>query len=189
MVILKRKMTTICEIVLNALFILLSATIVFMQLVVVTPRLLKLVPFYRKAIHAVDKMFELEDEEEFDSLGGTVKAKLKVGNVKKGEIGFSELLKVIEAHQSIPSGQVKRIGLAWGVLPIKTPQLSPNYVVFIEEQDGATPIIFNPFDPNESSIKRLLVDWVRSIVQTRMAIYTAIIVVVWVAVMTLVVYG
>ena len=56
-------MDTIYETILNGLFILFSATIVFLPLVGVIPDWLKLSPFYRNTLFALDKMFELKDEE------------------------------------------------------------------------------------------------------------------------------
>jgi len=55
----------ICQAVLNVLYIILSATIVFAQLVVLIPACLKWFPYYKKSIYALDKIFQLDKEDEF----------------------------------------------------------------------------------------------------------------------------
>jgi len=181
-------MDTIWEAILNGLFILLSAGVVFLPLVVVIPGWLRLSPFYRNILFALDNIFALKDEIEISSPDGSTKEKCKAGIVSKGRRGFKEVLTIIRAKKMIPFEDVQNIGLAFGDIPIQVTGLSPNYMVFAQGEGKIHPIIYNPFDPNPTHIRELLLDWVKNRMQVRIAIYTSIIAVLWVTIMTLVIY-
>jgi len=184
-------MQSSCDIILNALFILLSVTIVLLPLIGVVPSWLRVVPFYRKVEAARVKMFRLEQVGEFSNPVSDEKVKLKVGYINKGDKGFNELKNTIEEHQSIPD-EVEKIGFAYGDIPVPMGtglKVTPNYMLFIEVQGGFTPIIYNPSNPKPADISRLLLGWAKNRVQARIAIYTVIVAVMWVTIMTLVIYG
>jgi len=133
-----------CDTSLNVIYILLSATIVFAQLVVLIPKLLRLYPFYSNASHAIDKIFELGEQGEYLDSTGNKKVKLEIGIVRKGERGFKELREVIQTYQPVDSANVETIGLAYG----RTPEiigkgfgLSPNYMAFTSKGDELIPVI------------------------------------------------
>jgi len=63
--------------ILNALYIILSATLVFLPLTTVVPNWIKLIPFYRKSMRAIDKIFESEEELEILFPEHTEKLKFK----------------------------------------------------------------------------------------------------------------
>ena len=154
-----------CDIILNALFILLSATIVLLQLIPILPSWLRVVPFYRKVEHARDKMFRLEHEDEFSDPISDRKVKLKVGYVNKGDKGFNELKSIIKEHHLIPD-KVDRIGFAYGDIPVPMGtglKVTPNYMLFVSLQGGFIPIIYNPSKVEPSEIGRLLLNWARGI--------------------------
>ena len=169
----------------DILYLLVSVTLVFLPLVIVIPDWLKLVPFYRKGIHGLNRMFELKEEREVESPDGSTKKKLKVGVVKKGEKGFAQVLEAIKSHRSVLGSEVTEVGLAFGDLPIKVTALSPNYAVFVAQGQNLNLIIYNPFDPNLLHLKELLSDWLKSRAQTRVAMSIFVVAVIWVTMMTL----
>ena len=107
------------------------------------------------------------------------------------------MLSVIKENHEIQTKEVKRICLSWGNIPLRTVHgYNPNSVLFVCNkdvgEDGALAeiVIFNEFaalHPND--VRKTLTDWARSRTKTRLAIYTAIVAVIWVTVMTLIIYG
>lgn len=182
------------QMLLNILYILSSAVLVLLPLVAVIPRWLKVVPFYRRAVYGVNKILVLKEDEEF-RYPSAKPVKLMVGYVRKGERGFSELLQAIKAKEQIRLTEVRRIGLAWGDIPIKTPlNYTPCCALFVAEEDTGEvkgyPQFLNRFTGHDTfHIKHTLLDWIKSKVQVRIATYTFIVAVTWVTLMTLVIYS
>jgi len=188
-------METSCDIVLNALYIFLSATIVFAQLVVTMPSLLRLLPFYKKAVYALDSLFRLDEEKEFPFPAEPVilkpeMVKLRVGYAKEGERGFRELLEAIKEQRPMPNIEAKTLGLAYGDIPIPTSMASPNFALFIGEIGISKPIYFDPWCSDDPSyIRAIFLDWIIKKSQTGIAKWTSIIVVIWIAIMTYKIYS
>lgn len=187
-----------CEVTPKIIYLFLSMTIVFLPLIAAVPSWSRIVPFYRKVSHAVNAICsrKQKEEEEFPSINGKGTKKLSVSCIKEGQKGFNELLNVIKANHEIRLKEVKRICLSWGDIPIRTPLMySPNCVLFIADketgEDGgvAETVIFDEFaalHPND--VRKILMDWTKSKVQTRLAIYTAIVAVFWVTTTTLIIW-
>ena len=99
------------ETILTILYIVLSATIVFLPLLAAVPGWIRFVPFYRRALLAVDIVCSRKEEvmEEFPSLDKKSIEKHPVSCIKKGQKGFNELLSVIKENHEIQAKEVKRI--------------------------------------------------------------------------------
>ena len=90
----------------------------------------------------------------------------------------------------MPNIEAKTLGLAYGDIPIPTSMTTPNFALFIKEHGIDKPIYFDPFGYDDPSyIKAIFLDWIIKRSQTKIAKWTAIIVVIWIALMTFIVYG
>ena len=176
-------MEVICDAIFNALYIILSVTILFAQVVVLWPACLRLLPFYKKSTQALDKLFGLGKEEEFPYPNEYTKVRLQVGYIRRGENGFKELLEAIKEYRPIPDIEVKTLGLAFGDIPIETSMPTPNFALFAKELGLDKPIYFNPWTYDDPSyLRAIFLDWVMKRAQTRIAKYTAIIITIWIMV-------
>jgi len=115
--------------------------------------------------------------------------KLRVGYIRKGERGFKELLEAIRENRPVPNVKTETLGLAFGDIPISTSMASPNFVLFDKDIGIGKPIYFDPWCYDEPSyIKAIFLDWITKRSQTRIAKWTATMVVIWIAVMTYIIY-
>lgn len=180
----------------DLVYLLASITIVILPLMNAFPSYFKYVPFYKKAMSAMNKLCILGYIEEFDVPGKLLpgmpqeKVMLAIGKIQDNDIGFNELLESIKANNNIREFKVRRIVLAFGDIPIPVGmKMSPNYAVYIEGEK-LIPIIFDPVSQGGiDSVKDILVKWIKARTQTKLAIYTLIAVLFWVVVMTLKIYS
>ena len=143
---------------------------------------------YGNAVLALEKLFRLEDKMTMPDSESKNIVELQTGFVIKGDKGFRELNRALNHHHSIPHKEIAKIGLMFGNIPIKSTMLSPNYLVYVQTKDTITPVVFNAFDANKETIRRLLNDWILHSVQNRIARLTAIITTIWVAIAILVTF-
>ena len=168
-----------CEVVYQifqyVIYTLASLTVMFLPLSIAVPALLRKLPFYRDAMYAMDRLFNLDEEQEFSHISeGTIK--LQVGYVKRGQRGFKQLLEAVEANYPANSKKVNKITLVYGDIPELDEAicLSPNYALLLDD-DLTKRVIFLPLSMNNpSDIKTLLMAWVKDRTQVVLAAYTAI---------------
>ena len=180
---------------LRALYIILSATLIFLPLTVVFPSWMNLIPFYRKAMSALDKIFQLGEEVELPFPSGVGKQRVTVGFVKVGDKGFKEVLSLIKAHRPEVDVGVSTIGLAYGRISLSLKgfrgiAISPNYLLYTQRGDkDINSIMFNPSENNSAWMREDLANLITATTQRRVAIATAIVGMLWIATTTLLVFG
>ena len=121
------------ETILTILYIVLSATIVFLPLLAAVPGWIRFVPFYRRALLAVDIVCSRKEEvmEEFPSLDKKSIEKHPVSCIKKGQKA-NELLSVIKENHEIQAKEVKRI-IDSSIVP---EQIKKNFHFFLSQIDN-----------------------------------------------------
>ena len=124
------------QFILRITYLITSILIVILPLTYAFPKVLKIFPFYRNALKALDKLRKLDEEEEaryrvfpfrikelallppdkrneFDKEEKRRVEKVKVGRVRKGDRGFDVLLRVImKARRNLLEKKIVEIGLA-----------------------------------------------------------------------------
>jgi len=119
--------------------------------------------FYLNAMRAIDKL-EVLREKQTDSVG----KELKVGSVKLGDIGFTELVRILEENKMV-KGEAQEIMLVEDNAFIGIGNISPQIVRFLVVWKGGEQEILrtSPFDPTKPI--RELRGWAEEITRKRVA--------------------
>ena len=174
------------ELILKIAYVITSILIVIMPLTYAFPEILRVFPFYKNAIEAIDKLHKLEEEEEVQ-FGEKRRRQVKVGRVRKGEKGFAELVSAIKMkRKDLLQKKIEEIGLAQygqhSALIFGTPpRVEPNAVIYIKEEGRNVwePLIYHPTAPEITLELSELTEWVNDYAYRKLSFWTIAIVVIW----------
>lgn len=180
------RMSINLQFVLKIIYFVTSVLIVILPLAYAFPEVLRIFPFYRNALRALDKLRKLGEEEEFYI--GKEKKKGKVGRIRKNEKNFDDLIKVIKSkRKDLVGKEIVELGLVYygegpAICLSSPPQVEPNAIVYYvesEKPDTWQWLIFHPTAPEITLELKELFEWVNDYAYRRLSFYTILIVVVW----------
>ena len=181
------------DILLKIIYIILSAVVVLLPLAALFPTWYKVIPYYRKAMKGMEKLYSSPDDEIYTKGEHGQDKEIQLGLVKKGDKGFKELLEAIRINAERHDVNVAKIILLFGDIQFPcNAKFSPNMAIIIEASDEAKtriPIIYDPMDQNFLyNVRYKLNNWIRITTQLKMTRYALVTAVAWVVIATIYIF-